>query len=456
MFAFVPLQLAPKELVYAMAVELSAVVRQEMRRGYLTEPTIDKVFSILLGALKFKDLLSGRLLLCPMTPIYRLATVSRTSPAGSTPLMIACEKGDMQFATFLIQECNADADQLSVLEENNGVDIIQHKVTPFWAAAFKGHANIVRFLFHHGIDKEAVSSTGYTPLLAACYGNAPYVAQILLDEAGANPHAIDPKGRSAMMMVSKNTKLIMSLVGKGGDINGQDHVGNTPLHYAVKEGQSWNIGVLLNKGADVTKTNHLGDDVYRSAALWGQSHAFARLRDLSHPTADKIIEYMELSGCFSIDTAHHFPDALRFWRQALLLRMENNLMLSPDDILPPRNAFAGVTEAITLDQLDELDEDGACMQALVMRERILGPSRKETLYAIIRRACIYATGQHYRRAIDLYKYAFQLCRRSYYNEDTFEHQPLKNICNLFVNLMEEQRNGSIDEMISFEDLMSVF
>lgn len=52
--------------------------------------------------------------------------------------------------------------------------------------------------------------------------------------------------------------------------------------------------------------------------------------------------------------------------------------------------------------------DAIYMQSLLIRERILGPDHKDTIFGLMYRGAVYADMHHYQRCVDLWKYAFQL------------------------------------------------
>ncbi|WP_066387614.1 ankyrin repeat domain-containing protein [Helicobacter himalayensis] len=110
-----------------------------------------------------------------------------------------------------------------------------------------------------GADVEA-RLRGSTPLYdAARKGNLEIVG--LLIERGADVNAIC-HGESALLKVVAlgNVKMAKELIRKGADVNIHDeHLGNTPLHYAVAKKNTPMIELLLANGADMYAENNRGD-----------------------------------------------------------------------------------------------------------------------------------------------------------------------------------------------------
>lgn len=99
-----------------------------------------------------------------------------------------------------------------------------------------------------------------TPLYdAARKGNLDIV--YLLIERGANVNAICHGETALLKVVALNDlKMSKALIEKGAKVRVADeHLGNTPLHYAVIKKNSQMISLLLSKGADMYAENHRGE-----------------------------------------------------------------------------------------------------------------------------------------------------------------------------------------------------
>ena len=107
---------------------------------------------------------------------------------GATALYLACQQGHMEMVELLAA---------------NGADAVARNGegwTPLMAASFKGHVNIIRYLFDitggtSGIN--AVKDDGETALCLACHGGHAEVVRLLLD-AGSDPTKARADGMTPM------------------------------------------------------------------------------------------------------------------------------------------------------------------------------------------------------------------------------------------------------------------
>jgi ankyrin repeat protein len=98
------------------------------------------------------------------------------------PLCIASEKGNVEEARRILNEGDAQVDELITMENN----------TPLLLACKNGHVELVRLLLANGANVSQVSGNhGFTPLLIACEKGHVHVVRLLL-EAGADCN--QPKG----------------------------------------------------------------------------------------------------------------------------------------------------------------------------------------------------------------------------------------------------------------------
>ncbi|CCX32965.1 Similar to Serine/threonine-protein phosphatase 6 regulatory ankyrin repeat subunit B; acc. no. B2RXR6 [Pyronema omphalodes CBS 100304] len=122
------------------------------------------------------------------------------------------------------------------------------------------HEKIITDLIQHGADLDAKDIADLTPLhYAALHGNT-RVAELLLRQ-GAQSNI---PSRSGMLPIHcavkggslETVNLFISIYRM--DINAVDHIGWTPLHYAVWNGHDSMVELLLTAGAGVNCEDKFG------------------------------------------------------------------------------------------------------------------------------------------------------------------------------------------------------
>lgn len=94
----------------------------------------------------------------------------------------------------------------------------------------------------------------------------------------------------------------------------------------------------------------------------------------------------------------------------IFFRYQSDVVISKPSPLPLVAAYDFAQEICEPEQLDELlaDPDEMRMQALVIRERILGPAHPDTSYYIRYRGAVYADAGKFDRCIQLWNYALDM------------------------------------------------
>jgi ankyrin repeat protein len=83
---------------------------------------------------------------------------------------------------------------------------------------------------------------------------------LLLLKAGADPDAIDPAGRSCLMLAAggSEAKVLQALIARGAEVRTRDDQGRTALMYACERGDVENARHLLHAGADPNAVDRKG------------------------------------------------------------------------------------------------------------------------------------------------------------------------------------------------------
>ena len=381
---------------------------------------------------------------------------------GNAPLFIAAQQGLVCFVNYLLEECGADIEQRGVYEVQE--DRSRHQVTPLWCAAVANKLEVVKTLIKHGADINATSDTQSTPVRSACFMTNIEVVKYLVDN-GANIHKPNINGGTCLINSVQSVDLCRYLIEKNADANAQDNSGNLALHYAIREGRMETVKLLLKHGSDPYMVNDFGDDAIHTASLRGYQDILDYLLNKIKPPIPRQIEAYELMGTNFVDEKHDILRAIQAWRHGMDLKQRFVNGGETDDTPPgsrsrpiqPQAAYQSAVEMCSLEELEEISSnpDAVYMQSLLIRERILGPDHKDTIFGLMYRGAVYADTHRYQRCVDLWKYAFQLRHEK---NEPLNHEclfTLQALCKLFWEIFEEHTAGYTNEAVQYLDVMQV-
>lgn len=158
-------------------------------------------------------------------------------------------------------------------------------LTPLALAAYQGDAACVNVLLEQGANPTRQVLEKQTPLMLACFGRNPQVANALIDAAGGLEEkqvtAKDPYGLCALhyAIIARDFNMLRTLVGHldknngsaGGPIDTPNILGYTPLHYAARLGDANMFNLLIEKKADYTAYAKDGETVLMQLAACGHT-----------------------------------------------------------------------------------------------------------------------------------------------------------------------------------------
>ncbi|KAK0386653.1 hypothetical protein NLU13_6488 [Sarocladium strictum] len=155
--------------------------------------------------------------------------------------------------------------ELQVLHDaGQGPDVLLH------AAAFLGHAAVMKWLLSQGADTEASSGDRGSAMHSALKSGPGVSSLQLLVEHGANIEATDGHQRTPLLVaaIRGNKTAADWLLDKGANIEATDGHQRTPLLVAVDLDNKPAVDWLLDKGANVHHTDNSG---YTALVLAAQS-----------------------------------------------------------------------------------------------------------------------------------------------------------------------------------------
>jgi ankyrin repeat protein len=146
--------------------------------------------------------------------------------------------------------------------------------TPLYLASEQGRLEEVIRLIKKGAIIDARDDCLWTPFMrAAQNGHIEVVKQLL--NAGANINTVDKEGYNALIatVITNQVQMLNYLVENGINLNVQDNVmGWTALMWAIKEGRSEIVAILLENSADKSIKDYSGKTAYDWAMEMNQSY----------------------------------------------------------------------------------------------------------------------------------------------------------------------------------------
>ena len=176
--------------------------------------------------------------------------VDAAQPDGSTALMLAADRNDLEVADLLIRaSANVNAAN-------------EYGATALSVAAASGNTALVTRLLGADADPNRALVSGETPLMAAVDKGHIDVVRALV-EHGANVNATESRGGQTALMwavAGKQPEIVKLLVERGADARARSDGDFTPLLFAAQQGDLESGRTLLQAGADVNdarKTDRL-------------------------------------------------------------------------------------------------------------------------------------------------------------------------------------------------------
>ncbi|XP_042687191.1 protein fem-1 homolog C, partial [Centrocercus urophasianus] len=234
-------------------------------------------------------------------------------------------------------------------------------------------------------------------------------------------------------------------------------VGNTALHDCAESGSLEIMKMLLKYCAKMEKDGY-GMTPLLSASVTGHTNIVDFLTQHVQTSKAECINALELLGATFVDKKRDLLGALKYWKRAMEMRYSDrtNILSKP---VPPTliMAYAYAKEVNSSEELENLiaDPDEMRMQALLIRERILGPSHPDTSYYIRYRGAVYADSGNFKRCINLWKYALDMQQSNLDPLSPMTSSSLLSFAELFSFMLQDRAKGLLGTTVTFEDLMGI-
>ncbi|CAF4194233.1 unnamed protein product [Rotaria sp. Silwood2] len=301
------------------------------------------------------------------------------------------------------------------LEEKDQTLLMYENVTVLWAAAAIDNFKIVKLLVEHGARVNHTTKTNSTAFRCACSNGNINIARYL-NEHGADIHINKIHNETNLILSVYNEDLEMTtyLVDElSCDVNESIDDGRSPLYFAVDRGSLELVQLLLNHNARNFRSNHN----HMSPLLLAAEKRRIDLVDAISLQCSLLeqIEAHELLGSAFVCREHGISNVEKSFEcfyEALELRSEHNLpkvrRLSTVEVFNNRQ------ECQTIDELEKLrlNDDHMYTEALLVRERLLGPTNAKYCRSLRFRGALLADNAQHHRGADFWLYELSL-RRQY-------------------------------------------
>ena len=295
---------------------------------------------------------------------------------------------------------------LSILSEVFGLDIEKGKIDNVCAAASKGDLKVLKFILDDMPREEVMrmvsaKTNGTTPLVLSCANGHQEVVEYLLNKCSAS---VEQTG---------------TVTFQGGRM-----IEAPPLYFAALRGHVGIVKLLMTSGAAINFEVQ-GMTPLLAAAQHGHLYMVEYLISLRElVTRQERIDALELLGArFVYRQPQDLQRALKLWKRAMEERHEDGAIVIPKAIdKSPISAYINMQEVESVTQLEQIvsDQDSMLMQALLVTERILGPTNhytaKTTQFIGIR----YKQRGKLGRCITLWMYSVDMMQKTEDKMDVFD------------------------------------
>ncbi|XP_076288079.1 protein fem-1 homolog CG6966 isoform X2 [Lasioglossum baleicum] len=377
---------------------------------------------------------------------------------GATPLVMACRNGHYDVAEYLIEKCGANIEQSgSVVFDGDTIG----GASPLWCASAAGHLALVKLLVKKGAQVNTPTLTRSTPLRAACFDGYFDIVKLLVNH-GADIEIANLHGHTSLMIAcfKGHINIVRYLLALKADVNRKSARGNTALHDGAESGSLEIVKMLIKYGAKMD-ADYCGMTPLLTAAITGHRHIVEYFINIPNLVSrEEHIDALELLGATYMDKKRDMVGALELWTRAMAERYHPDHPPIPKPTSEPAIAAYNFAREISNPEvLSELnDPDEIRMQALVIRERILGPGHPDTHYCIRYRGAVYADGGQFNRCIELWNYALDVQQSVLDPLDPLTQTSLSNFNDLFNFMLRRQSDTErkAAPLVSREEILRVF
>ncbi|KAF2360217.1 Ankyrin repeat-containing domain [Trinorchestia longiramus] len=325
-----------------------------------------------------------------------------------TPLIIAARNGHDKAVRMLLR-FNPDLEQEGTVKFD-GYAI--EGASALWCAAGAGHLTVVKILVRAGAKVNHTTRTNSTPVRAACFDGRLDIVKYLTGHS-ADIHITNKYNNTCLMIAAYKGHLdvVNYLLELKANPNEKAHCGATALHFAAECGHVDIVITLLEHGAAIVRNEHNMTPLI-AAAERACAEVVEYFITVKEVTEEEKIDALELLGASHASDKDHYDlsKAAIYLERAMVRRYADPNNIIQKKLGPPLAPYDNHRECCSLEQLRAILDVPASlhMEALAIRERILGCHNPEVPPAVIFRGAVFADNARFDRCLHLWLHAMKL------------------------------------------------
>ncbi|KAJ8958631.1 hypothetical protein NQ318_016356 [Aromia moschata] len=340
--------------------------------------------------------------------------ISEDDGQECTPLIVASRNGHEKVVRMLLTKFNPNLEQEGIVKFDG---YVIEGASALWCAACAGYLNICKTLVKSGADVNHPTKTNSTPLRAACFDGRLDIVKYLTYH-NANIHIANKYNNTCLMIASYKGHLdvVSFLLENGANPNEKALCGATALHFAAECGHVDVVRELLKYSAKFS-CNDAGMTPIKAAAERTRDDVVEYLLERSEISKEERIEALELLGASYANDKENYDlvKAYKYMHMSMELRYSDANNPIKKILMPPIPAYENWVECQTLYELEAIqgNNNSLHMEALTIRERILGTHNPEVPHPVIYRGAVFADNARFDRCLELWLHALKLRQKNY-------------------------------------------
>ncbi|CAH1363713.1 protein fem-1 homolog B isoform X2 [Tenebrio molitor] len=331
-----------------------------------------------------------------------------------TPLIVAARQGHDKVMRMMLTKFKPDLEKEGTVKFDG---YVIEGASALWCAACAGHLNVVKTLVKAGADVNHPTKSNSTPLRAACFdGRLDIVKYLTYHRADIN---IANKYNNTCLMIAAykgHLDVVSFLLENGANPNEKALCGATALHFAAECGHLPVVKELLKYDA-IFSTNDSGMTPIKAAAERTRAEVVEYLVERPEITKEEQIEALELLGASYANDKENYDIVMahKYLHRSMKLRYSEPGKPIKKKLISPIPAYEHWVESQTVFELESIENNhnSIHMEALTIRERILGAQNPEVPHPVIYRGAVFADNARFERCLELWLHALRLRQKNH-------------------------------------------